>query len=42
MEIGRWDRSYCGVRVFLDYWNYELLIRDEDDGLNSDWAEQSM
>ena len=38
MEIERLERSYCRVRVFLDYWNYELLMRDEDDEFNTDWA----
>ena len=38
MEIERLDRSYCRVRVFLDYWNYELLMRNEDDEFNTDWA----
>lgn len=24
------DRSYCRVRVFLDYWNYELRLLKKD------------
>ena len=30
MEIETSDRSCCRVRVFLDHWNYGLLMRDED------------
>lgn len=30
------DKSYCRVRVFLDYCNYELSMRDEDNEFYTD------
>ncbi|MCY4673692.1 MAG: NYN domain-containing protein [Bacteroidetes bacterium] len=32
------DRSRCRVRIFLDYWNYELLMRAVDEAFSTDWV----
>ena len=30
-------RPHCRVRIFLDYWNFELSMRDRDKKFNIDW-----
>ena len=32
------DRSCCRVRVFLDYWNYELSMRTAEKRFKTDWG----
>ncbi len=31
------DRSGCRVHNYLDYWNYELLMRAVDEAFRTDW-----
>ncbi len=31
------DISHCRIRIFLDYWNFELSMRAMDNKFNTDW-----
>ncbi len=31
------DTSHCRIRIFLDYWNFELSMRAMDNKFKNDW-----